>query len=352
MKDLIKKVLTEQLENKSYLTEMAKSDWCKARWSEIYPEYHFCVSAENYIKNELDDVIPQGRRTAPKKVFSDFENAMIKFYNQNVKEGELENRIIRITKDSPIFIEGQKEVEDANEKLKSNCSKFMTVVNKHLNEFETKVKLYYLDNEQYSIENRLSTNYSALAVLFTKFFEQKGAFDDVRPQGIDWNKIAKNWISHLFHPSVEFEDIRPEDIKENPTYDLSSLSFQELAKIYFKGSTVFGSADIIKSVNEVLDKVRGVGFDSENLFEKKYLDGKKYIRYAKDYGFVDMFSGVDFIIKSKDKWIPIQVKTSATEPTYKISTLGCNVYYIVEKKGKDDFKVIKYSTPDEDIFGN
>ena len=352
MKDLIKKVLSEKFEEKVYITEMAKSDWCKSRWSDIYPEYHFCTSAENYIKNELDDFVQQGRKRPGKKVFADFENAMVKFFKENVNDGELDSRIIRVTKDTPIFVKGQEEVDDAAEKLKSNCPKFKSVVDKHLNEFESKVKLYYLNNDEYSIENRLSTNYSALAVLFTKFFEHKGAFDNVNHVNIDWDHIAKNWITHLFHPSTKFEDIRPDDTKQNPSNALSSLSFQDLAKIYFKGSTVFGSSDIIKSVNDVLEKVRGVGFESEDLFEEKYLKNKNYIRYAKDFGFVDMFSGVDFIININERWVPIQVKTTATEPTYKISTLGCQVYYIVERKGRNDFKVIKHTTPGEELFGN
>jgi hypothetical protein len=67
-----------------------------------------------------------------------------------------------------------------------------------------------------------------------------------------------------------------------------------------------------------------------------YLTAKKeYMRYAKDYGFVDMFTGIDFIYKGDNElWIPVQVKTRATEPTYLISTLGCKAYVISEKKGK------------------
>jgi len=351
MKSLIKKVLSEHLNNKGVINEMAKQDWCKSRWSTIYPEYHFCVAAENYIKNELEDEKTDGRRKKGKKVFADFENAMVKFFKDNSSDDELEKKIIRITKDSPIFIQGKEEVDDAAEKLRNNCPKFKEVVNKHLNEFESKVKLYYLNNDEYSIENRLSTNYSALAVLFTKFFEHKGAFDGVNYSNIDWDHIVKNWITHIFHHGTKFEDIRPDDLKDDPKFELSSLSFQELAKIYFKGSVAFGSSDIIKSVNEVLQSVRGVGFQSEDLFQQKHLKNKKFIRYAKDYGFVDMFSGVDFIINDGQRWIPIQVKTTATEPTYKISTLGCQVYYIVEKKNKNEFKIIKHSSPSEDIFG-
>jgi hypothetical protein len=353
MEDLIKKILSEHVNNKIYINEMAKQDWCKSRWSSIYPEYHFCVAAENYIKNELEDEKSEGRRRRGKKIFKEFEDEMVKFYNSNLEYEGLNNRITRITNKSPIFVEGKSEVDDANEKLYSNCPKFMNVVNKHIEEFDKKVKLYYKEDDKYSIENRLSTNYSALSVLFTKFFEHKGAFDDVQVKNIDWEKISKNWITHLFHPNTKFEDIRPDEKKNDNRYRLSSLNFKELADIYFKGSVLFDSSDIKKSVKDVLEKVRGKGFETEDVFESKYLKNKyEYIRYAKDYGFVDMFGGVDFMIKGNNNmWYPIQVKTTATEPTYKISTLGCQVYYIVEKRAKNEFKIIKHSTPSEDAFG-
>ena len=350
MRELIKKSLSKQLKESRILNEMSKQDWCKSRFNSIYPEYHFCISAENYIKNELEDEKPSGRKKKKKKIFKEFENEMIKFYNSNANDDELKKRIIQITEDSDIFIEGKKEVDDASNKLSGNCPKFKSVVNEHLDEFKNNVKLYYMDNDEYSIENRLSTNYSALAVLFTKFFENKGAFDDVQLKNTDWDHIAKNWITHLFNPSSKFEDIRPDEIKNDPNYKLSSLSFQELANIYFKGSIVFNSTDIIKSVFEVLKAVRGIGFESEDLFEKKYLKDKDYIRYAKDYGFVDMFGGVDFIIKLEDTWYPIQVKTTATEPTYRISKLGCEVFYLAEKQGKNDFKLIRHSKSQDKFF--
>jgi hypothetical protein len=43
------------------------------------------------------------------------------------------------------------------------------------------------------------------------------------------------------------------------------------------------------------------------------MDKKEFYRFAKDYGFVDMFGGIDFIYKANNGvWVPIQVKTTAT----------------------------------------
>ena len=98
---------------------------------------------------------------------------------------------------------------------------------------------------------------------------------------------------------------------------------------------------------EVLKGVRGKGFETEDEFQKKYLDGKKeFYRFAKDYGFVDMFGGIDFIYKANNGvWIPIQVKTTAMEPTYLISRMGCKAYIIADKKGKK-FEIDVIPRPD------
>jgi hypothetical protein len=128
MRELIKKSLSKQLKESHILNEMSKQDWCKSSFNSIYPEYHFCISAENYIKNELEDEKPSGRKKKKKKIFKEFENEMIKFYNSNTNDDELKKRIIQITEDSDIFIEGKKEVDDASNKLSGNCPNFKKVV--------------------------------------------------------------------------------------------------------------------------------------------------------------------------------------------------------------------------------
>jgi len=339
MKSLIKKVLNGYLNESQIITEMARLDWC-SDFKKIEPQYSFCRAAENYIKNELDDSpLVRGRKKS-KKVFKEFEEGLRKFYDTVKDDVEVSQRIMRIDTSSPIYQEGKEELDTAIELLSPNCSNIRKVADRKLQDFEDRVKLYFLDNEKYSNDNRLPTNYSALAVLFTKFFANKGAFDGVNSLKLDWEVIAKNWITHSFHPNEKFNDIRPESEKE---YSLTDLSFGELARVYFTNDRVFNSEDIRSSVKKVLDGVRGKGFESEDQFEKFYLDNKKdFIRFARDYGFVDMFTGVDFIYKGKNgMWIPVQVKTTATEPTYLISTLGCRNYVIAEKSGQK-FKMDVY----------
>lgn len=333
MRDLIKKVLSEHLRNRKVINEMATRDYCGG-FSTLYPEYYFCKSAENYIKNELEDAPSEGKKRKGKKIFKDFEKGLKIFFEKNGEDEKVKKRLIRIGTDSQIFIDGKNEVIEATKLLKTNCKNFKDVTDKKLKEFEDNTIIYFLDeNGGYSFENRLPTNYSALAVLFTEFFLKKGAFDGVKSEGHKWPEVAKNWITHSFHPHNKFNDLRPEEDKKEP---LSSLDFQELAEIYFKDKILYNPTEMKRAVMDVLKGVRGQGFKTEDSFEKMYLEGKReYYRFAKDYGFVDMFGGVDFIYKANnDLWIPVQVKTYATEPTYLISKLGCKVYVIADKKGK------------------
>ena len=312
-----------------------KLDWC-SQFNKHEAQYHFCSAAEEYIKNELEDIPSKGKRKK-KKVFMEFEMGLAKFFDSVKENSEFANKIIKLDKTSQIYKDGVEELKEAAGFLKSNCSKIDDVIKKELNKFEEKVKLYFLENEKYSNDNRLPTNYSALAVLFTKFFSNKGAFDGVNNLKLNWDEIAKSWITHSFHPHHTFLDIRPDDEK---IYKLSNLNFSELARIYFSNDTVFDSEGLRKSVRFVLDSVRQLGFDTEDRFERLYLQNRKNTkRYAKDFGFVDMFTGIDFIYQSENGlYIPIQVKSSMMQPTYLISTLGCKTYVIAEKQGQK-FKI-------------
>lgn len=334
---IIKEELGKYVKNK-VISEMASvSGYCKKAFSSITPEFHFCNAAENFIKNEIETV----GRFKKKVIFDKFRKGVAKFFNSEHGDDELEIKIENITENHPIMQEGIEEVKAINDLISSNCPKVMNVFERQIANLKDKVQVYFTENDKYSITNRLDTNYSAIAVLFTKFFQHKGALDSVEG-GVDtlnWDLIANNWINHAFNPSTKFIDIRNESDKLDKTQELSSLDFNELCRIYFKNVRVFNSSDIRDSVNHVLKDVRERGFASENAFEKNYLLNKRdFMRLAKDYGFADRYLGIDFIYKGKDLWIPVQVKSSPQEATYLISSLGCKTYVIAEKTGKT-FKI-------------
>jgi hypothetical protein len=338
MRDLIKKVLKEQLYEKSVIVEMANTKgYCEKHFNSISPELPFCNAAENYIKNEIEQI---GKRKS-KVIFNKFRKGLAKFY-EKITDEVLEIKIEQITDIHEIAVDGKRELQEAENMLNGNCTNINSVAEREMSLLKEKAQLYFTNKDgEYSLTNRLDTNYSAIAILFTKFFTKKGAFDGVLfDSNNNWEKISKNWIEHSFNPSINFIDIRPEDEKNNKSAELSSLEFQELAKIYFSNSITFGSREIRNAVEDVLTDVRKRGFNSEEQFEKAYLDGGKreFKRYARDYGFVDRFLGIDFIYKGKNFWIPVQVKSSPKEATYLISNLGCKTYVIAEKTGKT-FKI-------------
>lgn len=338
MKKLIKKVLHEQLHKRFVISEMAKQSYCDSRFGKLTPERHFCNSAENYVKNEIEKV----GRLSKNIIFDKFRKGISKFYTEN--QLQLEIKIEELTELSEIVKNGKKEVEEVKKKLSGNCVKLDEIFNKSLKNLKENTQLYFTGKEgEYSLTNRLDTNYSAIAVLFTEFFSNKGAFDGVSfDVNINWDRIVKNWIDHSFNPSIKFEDIRPDNERENISTSLSSLEFKELARIYFTNDSVFGSTSLRDAVNQVLSDVRSRGFATEEEFESKYLKNKReYINYAKDYGFVDRYLGIDFIYKGKDTWIPVQVKSSPRQVTYLIDKLGCKTYVLAEKDGKT-FKISTY----------
>jgi hypothetical protein len=299
---------------------------CEKQFSYPYPELEFCRAAESYVKDEISHV--GGKQT--KAIFSKFKKGLASFHDK-IQDKVLRINIELLTDLSKVVKEGNEEMEEAIKLLGSNCINIRSVADRKLKELKTDTKLYFTGEKgEYHVTNRLPTNYTAIAVLFTKFFYQKGAFDGVKiNNNINWDEIVRNWIEHSFNPSVKFIDIRPEEEQNNKSAELSSLEFQEMLEIYFTNNTTFNSHDIRGAVEEVLNDIRAKGFDTENKYEKKLKEHDvNYIRYARDFGFVDMNLGIDFIYKVKNSWIPIQIKSSKRQETYLIDTLGCRRYIV------------------------
>lgn len=346
MRDLIKKILQEELEKKHVIVEMSKTKtYCEKHFSS--PELEFCTASESYIKSEIENVDGYKKKV----IFNKFNEGLSKFY-KNLKSEILHIKIEELTDFSEIVSDGKNEMGRVIEYLKNNCLNIEKVANKQLKKLKDETKLYFTGEKgEYNITNRLNTNYTAIAVLFTKFFSKKGAFDGVNPYNdFNWVEISRNWINHSFDPSIKFEDIRPEEEQNNKSAELSSLEFQEMLKIYFTNSISFNSSDIRGAVEEVLKDIRERGFDSENKFEKLLTKGgRKFIRYAKDFGFVDMYLGIDFIYKGNNFWIPVQVKSSKKEVNYLIDSLGCRSYVVAHPE-QDKWKI--ESLPKDEILPN
>jgi len=264
-----------------------KIDYCKDTFGTRTPEYRFCTKAAAYLKSQ-------------KSYQSDFRE-YLEYYVDSVVVDTIS--IERLSKDHPILSDGIKEIEEFKSLMGSFCNNLNTdeMIKKLIDDDHV---YYKTPDGKYSVFNRLDTNYSALAVSITYYYKSKEAFDLLmQDMGQKLSKI--DWISRMFDPK---------NIK-------------------------FDSKKIFNSILKVLKNVRERGFATEDLFQEK-LDEYNipYKRYARDYGFVDRFLGVDFAVQKGNEWLPVQVKTSKIEPQYKIEELDCDEPIIAIRDG-DDFRL-------------
>lgn len=310
--------------------ESSKIDYCKDTFGTRNAEYKFCTKASAYLK-------------AQKSYQSDFRE-YLETYIDNVVLDKIS--IERLTKGHPILGKGIEEIEDFKKTMGGFCSNLDT--DEIIRELIDDNHVYYKKpNGEYSVFNRMDTNYSALAVAITFYYVSKGAFEllmsdmDQKLNKIDWNSLAVSWIDHFYNNELEPYDPRPDVFREStPIFDIDpSPQFTLFSRMFDSSKIKFDSKDIFGSILKVLKSVRQRGFATEDQFEeqlKKYQI--PYKRYARDYGFVDRFLGVDFIVKKGNEWLPVQVKTTKNEPQYRIEELNCDEPIIAIKEG-DDFRL-------------
>ena len=87
MRDLIKRILSEQIKGKELLVE-ATQDWCQefAEFGKSMPQYQFCKAADKFIRDELEDAPVKGRGKPKRKIFGDFEKGLQQFFQKNIKD--------------------------------------------------------------------------------------------------------------------------------------------------------------------------------------------------------------------------------------------------------------------------
>lgn len=148
------------------------------------------------------------------------------------------------------------------------------------------------DQDEYSLLNKLNTNYTALSYLITRYRRQKNLI------------------------SVPFQDIFDSFFGRNSTQlekSEESIFFNFLIKFLSKKES---AAEIMKEVFNTIQTTTDIGLKTElsafDFLEQKLSKGN-VINYTGDYSFVDMF-GVDFMVKglvdSEPGFVPVQVKTN------------------------------------------
>lgn len=310
--------------------ESEKIDYCKDTFGTRTPEYRFCTKSAAYLK-------------AQKSYQSDFRE-YLELYVDNVVMDKIS--LERLTKEHPILSNGIKEIEDFKTMMGSFCANLQT--DTIIRELIDDNHVYYKRPDgNYSVFNRIDTNYSALAVALTFYYKSKGAFEllmhdmDQKLNKIDWNSLTVSWIDHFFNNDLEPYDPRPDFFRESgPLFDIdSSPQYILFDRMFDPKKIKFDSKEIFNSILKVLKSVRERGFATEDFFQEKLEEyGIPFERYARDYGFVDRFLGVDFIVKKGEEWLPVQVKTSKNEPQYRIEELDCDEPIIAIREG-DDFRL-------------
>jgi len=300
----------------------------------------FCKSSETIISENLS--------TYRKEM----ENLLTKYFDSEDKIKTIGYE--KMEHDSPRVIQGFEQIEEVIGYISKNCPDATEVANKLKSQWLSKYNIYFKDHEgDYHLLNRLDTNYSAMAVLATIYYEDliKQVREWVRSKKLPSQEFAQNWIDHFFNNSIELIDPRQgwdRDVSKT-TKELQKLpkSVSVLHKVFGSGEFTAQESQYQKDFFRALEEVRASGFRTEKLFEKYLKEYNiEYKPYNFDYSFVDMILGVDFLIKStrndEDYWIPVQVKTSMKERFNLIDKLKCTRVIkptLETVRGKEDFEI-------------
>lgn len=320
MRDSIKRILRE--EYKSLLPEQRKPkevEGCGV-FSDI-DERDFCKVVEKELSDNL----------------SEYKNLMANLLEKYFKSDDRISKIQmeKLDSESEIVKVGFKEIDDVVKLISANCPSGKDVALKEKNKWISKYNLYFKDeNGKYHLLNRLNTNYTAMAVLITIFYEE--LLEQVRA----WTSrkttpsvlFAKDWIDHFFNPKIPLIDPRKgwrDDMTRTSTELVDTPNpISVFDKTFNPQDFEIEESEYHNKFMKALEQVRKKGFKTEDLFEKKLKEeGIEYKRYGYDYSFVDMVLGVDFLIKQRKKgsdfWVPVQVKSHFKERFNLIDKFKC-----------------------------
>jgi hypothetical protein len=194
----------------------------------------------------------------------------------------------------------------------TGCTNFDNSVEK----FEKEIKESFIfvknkENEwEYSILNKLDTNYSAAAFLLTAFREK--------------NKLEKLSFNSIYEKYFNREGI-------NESY------FTNFLINYFSNKE--DDINIMKKVLSTIEETSKKGAEREREAYEYLVSlfGEGNVKdYTGDYSFVDKF-GIDFMVNTIKGWVPVQVKSSK-KYLYGNKNL-CNNVAMGKENGKWDFKL-------------
>jgi hypothetical protein len=223
-------------------------------------------------------------------------------------------------KDDPFFSYRLSQLEEVK-KLLSGCDDFNKKIKEHLEKIERTAIFVNrnVNNYEYSILNKLESNYSAIAFLLTTFREKNNLIE----LKLDFNSIYNMYF-------------KSEGGNESPftNFLINYFSLEDNDNIKRKNDK-----EIMKKVLATMEETTKMGAESEREAYEYLVSlfGNERVKdYTGDYSFVDMF-GIDFMVYTKNLgWIPVQVKSS--EKKVKGSSKLCNNLGMGKKDGKWEIK--------------
>ena len=339
MRELIRKILREEV-------VLQERKAAKPR------EIDGCMVFRDKDKKEFCKVIESEIRKNLKKYRPMMEKLLYKYFQSDYKIIEIQSEVLN--NESEIVKKGFINIEKVVKLISGNCPMASQVADELKNKWLSKYKLYFKDSKgKYHLLNRLDSNYTAMAILITIFYED--SLEQVRmwtdKTTTPSSSFAMDWIDHFFNPE-EFPLIDPRPRMDDYIIPRTELKNTPNPTTIF--NKVFKPQDFVSEESQyhinfmnALQQVRAKGFKTENLFEEMLNEhGIVYKKYAYDYSFVDMILGIDFLIKQtregSDYWVPVQVKSHIKEKYNLIKKLKCTQIIrplLIKKDGKPDFEI-------------
>lgn len=302
---------------------------------------NFCKAAEEHISGKLN-------------LYKEPMQKLLKtYFASDEKISELVLEVLDET--NPIVSNGFEQIDVVIGDLKKNCPQGEDVAKKLKDKWISEYNVYYKtsDGEYHSL-NRLNTNYTAMAVLVTYYYEH--LIQQVREwsteKKLPSESFVQNWVNYFFNLQTNLID--PRGARDSNLAKLISKDLYEpknrhevFNKVFRPDEFVFDESEDQKGVMLALEQVRKKGFKTEDFFEEKLKEYNiDYKKYNYDYSFVDMILGIDFLIKQnragEDFWVPVQVKSEFREQYNLVDKFKCIKVIKPELDkidGKEDFKI-------------
>jgi hypothetical protein len=292
---LIKKSINENYGNKSggvwgcynFQRNSESREWCQNAQERISKKKKYIKEQVNYVKSVL-------RRKGNEDLLKN-----IKYFN----------------KGDQFFINRIKQFIEI-EKFFSGCKTFSNSLESFKDDIKSTGVFIKKEDGDYSLLNKLDTNYTALSFLLTTFREK----NKNNLVGLSFSEVFDSFFGRNYKQLEEGEE----------------SNFTKFLLNYF-GKNEGDEVEIMKKVFKTIEETTKRGAQSEQdaynyLVEE--LGASNVKNYAGDWSFVDLF-GIDFMVRGliEGDFIPVQIKSNV-EDLYGNNKVCENIAMAKNKSGE------------------